>query len=107
MIEEGLHVIRAPLLRRVAGEGQGSEFVTVMVGAGMPPRADYEVEEATALILILERAIDGGGAVAVLLIPLSDLEHGGDGERVGGHPLVDGLPGPEFGVCRVLEQLLD
>ena len=91
MVEERLHPARPPFERRVAGERQRAEVVAVMVGARMPPWADDEVQQLRALIFSLERLVDRRRAIAVLLVPLTDLEHRRHGQRPRRQPLVDRL----------------
>ena len=107
MVEERLHVCARHSLRGVAGEGQLAEIVAIVIGARMAPRPDRQVQQAAALIFVLQRLVDRGTAVAVLLVPLADLDQRRDGQRPRRHPFVDRLARPEFGVGRVLEQLLD
>src|SRR5215216_4289258 len=59
------------------------------------------------LVLWFERTIDGGGAVAVLLVPLPDHEHRRHRMRPRREPFVDGLQRPEIGVGRILEKFAD
>ncbi len=107
MVEEGLQLFRPPLKSGVAIEGQRSELVAVMVGARMPPWPDHKVKKAAAFIFVLKRLVDRGRSIAVLLVPLPDLEHRRDRQRVRGHPLVDRLARPELGVGGILHQLAD
>ena len=105
MVEPRLQILRPPLPRGVAREGHVAELIAIMVGARMPPRPDHQVQHVGALVAGLERAIDRGGAVAVLLVPLANLEHRRHGQRPRRKPFVDGLQLPEVGVGRVLHHL--
>ena len=107
MIEERLRVLHAPFERRVAREGDRAEVVAIVIKARVSPRADHERHLVVVLVLWFERAIDGGGTVAVFLVPLPDHEHRRHRMRPRREPFVDGLQRPEIGVGRILEKLAD
>src|SRR5690242_21945936 len=70
MVEEGLQLFLPPLQRGVAVEGQVAELIAIMVGARVPPWPDRKVEQLGPFIFGLERPVDRGRAIAVLLVPL-------------------------------------
>ena len=45
-----------------------------MVCARMAPRPDRKMQQPAAFILVLQRAVDRRAAIAVLLVPLTDLD---------------------------------
>src|SRR4051794_3483588 len=98
MIEERLYVARPPFGGGVAGEGEVAEIVAVMVGARMPPRTDGEMQQARTFILRRQRLVDRRTAVAVLLVPLPDLDERRHRQFTSGEDLVDGLQRPEIRV---------
>src|SRR4249919_1033012 len=63
MVEERLYPFHAPLVGGVAREDDIAEIVAIVIGARVAPGADGEVQQATALIFVLERLVDRRPAV--------------------------------------------
>lgn len=69
--------------------------------------ADDQADHVVGGVLPFQGPIDRGRAVAVLLVPLADDEHGRHGQLACAQQLVDGLPLPPRVVAGMFEHLAD
>src|SRR5258708_12022431 len=106
LIEKGTQHVALKGERCIALEVQRAEGAPVIDLLPMMPRTHHEEDLIVVRVLRLDRAVDGGGTVDVLLVPQTMDKHHRHPERLPSQHPVDRLIAPEGVVRRLSEQLV-